>query len=42
MNGTHSMSEDQGPFGLALLLAGLAGWVDAIGLAGSGTCSSLS
>lgn len=31
------MSEDQGPFGLALLLAGLAGWVDAIGLAGSGS-----
>jgi uncharacterized membrane protein YoaK (UPF0700 family) len=27
---------DGGPFGLALLLAGLAGWVDAAGLAGSG------
>lgn len=27
---------DGGPFGLALLLAGLAGWVDAIGLTGSG------
>jgi len=27
---------DDGAFGLALLLAGLAGWVDAAGLAGSG------
>ncbi len=27
---------DGAPFGLALLLAGLAGWVDAAGLAGSG------
>jgi uncharacterized membrane protein YoaK (UPF0700 family) len=27
---------DSGPFSLALLLAGLAGWVDAAGLAGSG------
>jgi uncharacterized membrane protein YoaK (UPF0700 family) len=33
MNGTQA---DRGPFGLALLLAGLAGWVDAAGLAGSG------
>ena len=28
--------QDDGPFGLALLLAALAGWVDAAGLGGSG------
>jgi uncharacterized membrane protein YoaK (UPF0700 family) len=32
----HADSDDNGAFGLALLLAGLAGWVDAAGLAGSG------
>jgi uncharacterized membrane protein YoaK (UPF0700 family) len=32
----HADADDSGAFGLALLLAGLAGWVDAAGLAGSG------